>query len=40
MELVVVSPETASVVVVSAASVVATELEPFAGGPGNPLPRF
>ena len=40
MELVVVSSDIDSVVVVSAASVVVTELEPFAGGPGNPVPRF
>ena len=40
MELVVVSPETDSVVVVSAASVVVAELEPFPFGPGNPVPRF
>ena len=42
MELVVVSSEATSVVVVAAASVVVagSGLEPFAGGPGNPLPIF
>ena len=40
MELVVVSSEATSVVVVAAASVVVAGLEPFAGGPGNPLPIF